>query len=438
MRSCFRSLSYVTAITLVTACGTRTDLLPVGNEGNATCASFDAVAQPAPLDVFLLMDSSGSMEFETEDGFVKWYALRDALSSFFNDPESSGIGVALTFFPQIHPNIPAWCVDENACGDPAACVETRMCFPSGLEYCETDQDCAEMGWPSDTCESVGTCDAQVTELCAPSVGLTCYGGAPCQHLGYCDNRSSCDVADYAVPALPVDALPGAASALVSALNTRSREGGTTTWPAVDGALRAAVTWADTHPSHKVIAVVATDGMPTSCDAALDDDDMALAVEHIAAPASEALARGVQTFVIGVFAPDEQAVASINLDRIADAGGTEAAFVISTGEPVSARFLETLNEIRWSATACEFSLPDAAAPGTSYPRGEVHATAPGNATVDAAYVGNAGCGSDGRGWYYDLDPAQGQTPGRIILCPTTCTEVGADRDDAVEVVVDCPP
>jgi len=434
MRPLLKTIMPGVAIMLATACGTRTELLPF-HDPNASCATFDAVAQPAPLDVFLLMDSSGSMEFETEHGVVKWSAMRDALATFLLDQESEGIGVAMTFFPHIQPHIPDWCIDPNACGDPAACTETRICFPSG-EYCETDQDCAESGLPTDTCEPVGTCDQQVSELCAPSVGMGCASGAPCLHLGYCENRSSCDPADYDHPPIPVGELPSAAASLVGAMDMRTLEGSTTTLPAMQGALSAALAWADANPSHKVIAVIATDGMPTSCDAALDDDDMNLAIEHIAAPASDALTRGVQTFVVGVFAPDEQDIAEENLGRIAQAGGTSTAFVINTGESVGDRFLDALNEIRWSATSCELSLPVAELPSGGFPRGNMRATAPGKATVEAPFAGEHGCDGDGRGWFYDVDTTTGLAPSRIILCPTTCEQVDVDRDEPVEIVVDC--
>jgi len=433
MRPLIRTLLPGAVIILAAACGSRTELLPFHNP-NATCATFDAVAQPAPLDVFLLMDSSGSMMFETEHGVVKWSALRDALATFLLDTESEGIGVGMTFFPHIQPNIPDWCIDPNACGDPAACVETRICYPSG-EYCETDQDCADLGWPTDTCIPVGTCDQQISEFCAPSVGLGCTSGASCQHLGYCDNRSSCDLSDYLEPAIPVSTLPAAAASLVGAMDMRTLEGSTTTLPAIQGTLSAALVWAEANPSHKVIAVIATDGMPTRCDPALDDHDMSLAIEHIASPASDALARGVQTFVVGVFAPDEQDVANANLGRIAEAGGTSTAFVINTSESVGDRFLDALNEIRWSATSCELSLPTLDLPSGGFPRGSMRATA-GKTTVDAPFAGEFGCTDDGRGWAYDIDTTLGLTPSRIILCPTTCDELDVDRDQPVEIVVDC--
>ena len=332
-----RHLMMGATISIAAACGARTGLLPFGGDAPQACASFDAVAEPAALEVFLLLDSSGSMEFKTEDGIAKWFALRDALSAFMTDEASEGIGIAMTFFPYVEPNVPEWCIEEDACGDPAACIDTQMCLPSMTEACETDQDCANAGLPSDSCGPVGTCSELVNELCAPSIGLGCSTATPCMHLGYCDNRYSCDTADYDTPTLPLAELPNAASSIVNAMSIRNLQGSTTTLPAVEGSLLAAITQADQNPDHKVIVVVATDGMPTHCDPALDEGDMTTAIEHISVPATEALGHGVQTFVIGVFAPDEQEVATENLGQIAQAGGTESAFIINTGEAVGSVF-----------------------------------------------------------------------------------------------------
>ena len=58
------------------------------------------------------------------------------------------------------------------------------------------------------------------------------------------------------------------------------------------------------------------------------------------------------------------------------------------------------------------------------------------TTTISYVGSsADCSGDG--WYYDVDPfADGGTPTKIDLCPTTCATVRASVAQSVAVVQGC--
>ena len=70
-----------------------------------TCTVFGASAELLPLDVFMLFDASGSMQEATAGGITKWAAVRRAIRRFFLDEDSEGIGVALTFFPQVQEGV---------------------------------------------------------------------------------------------------------------------------------------------------------------------------------------------------------------------------------------------------------------------------------------------------------------------------------------------
>jgi hypothetical protein len=69
-----------------------------GGVDGSSCATEKHRAEPAPVDVALLVDVSASMAGQW--GLtIKMRGMQDALASFFNDPRSAGLRVAITFFP---------------------------------------------------------------------------------------------------------------------------------------------------------------------------------------------------------------------------------------------------------------------------------------------------------------------------------------------------
>ena len=69
------------------------------------CASESYRAESFPLDMHILFDQSGSMSEQTANGTV-WDAAKGALVAFVQSPASAGIGVGLTYFPQLIPCTP--------------------------------------------------------------------------------------------------------------------------------------------------------------------------------------------------------------------------------------------------------------------------------------------------------------------------------------------
>jgi hypothetical protein len=63
----------------------------------AACAATEFQAEGRKLDLLVLMDGSGSM-LELVNGARKWDLVASALNTFATDPDSTGIGVALTYF----------------------------------------------------------------------------------------------------------------------------------------------------------------------------------------------------------------------------------------------------------------------------------------------------------------------------------------------------
>jgi hypothetical protein len=412
----------------VAACARSGIPLPVTD----ACMPFGAQAELAELHVFILMDASGSMDFTTPAGVPKWLAAREALASFFADPESEGVGASVTFFPVIDQGVPEYCSDHATCGEPGACDFVKWCVPSSSGDCKTDADC-EAG---DSCKQIGFCENAPDQFCLPGEVACGVGQGDCLNLGYCKNRYSCEVDDYATPIVsPGGTLPEVSSKILGALDARRPEGATPTLPALEGAVAQAVAWSAAHPTHKVIVLLATDGLPTACDPALESSDPSIGIAHIAGEAADGAASGVETFVIGVFAPDEQAEAQDNLDEIAAAGGTSSAIVV-TAATVSEELLSALKQVRITAKACEFAIPPTDEE-VDFTRVRVRITPPGGAPRFVERRGSeAECDPATGGFFYDK-PANGKTtPGRIILCAASCALLGSASDRSIEIFTLC--
>ena len=126
----FRTIAAATlliATAAASACGARSSLrVPPPHQGAGgtggvppdapECAVYNSSAALAPLDVFLMVDSSGSMQLPIQGtGGRKWDAVQQAFSLFFYDELSVGIGVALSFFPIVNETIPAVCSEDVDC-----------------------------------------------------------------------------------------------------------------------------------------------------------------------------------------------------------------------------------------------------------------------------------------------------------------------------------
>jgi hypothetical protein len=67
-----------------------------GSVDAGACSSTSAEAHRIPLDIVFLIDRSGSLHVEG-----RWTAMTSALSAFFNEPASAGIGAGLVYFPSL-------------------------------------------------------------------------------------------------------------------------------------------------------------------------------------------------------------------------------------------------------------------------------------------------------------------------------------------------
>ncbi|MBS2027500.1 MAG: VWA domain-containing protein [Deltaproteobacteria bacterium] len=346
-----------------------------GDGGFQACAADSTKAQSLPLDMYIMLDQSGSMSETVAGNTDKWSAVTGALSSFVNQPGLAGISVGIQYF-----------------GLP----------PSGGSSC-----------PSQCNNSANT------QACESGGGL-CYGGY-CIGCGGGGGGDSCIASDYATPEVEIAPLPGVASAITNSLSQHSPSTDTPTSAALLGAVEHAATWHSSHPDHVVIAVLATDGDPTECDTNLSDIDQIAANGFQSNPS-------IRTFVIGV----GSSLSALN--GIASAGGTNAAFIVDTTQNVNQQFLDALNNIRGTALGCQYTLPTPDAGTINISQVNVQYTPGGGGAAETipAVTGASACPASGDAWYYDNPNA----PSQIILCPNTCTTVSADSTGQVDILTGC--
>jgi hypothetical protein len=415
-----------------------TDGRAIGTDalGDAACAVATQTAQTVPLDLYIMMDSSGSMAALTASNQTKWDAVRGALTTFLRDPSSSGLGVGIQYFPLFRAGVPATCETDGNCAGAGPCDILRTCSGgANVTPCTTNGDCRGMG----TCVRLGVCGVS-PGYCAPGgAGFTCSataGDACLAIAGYCAARDLCDPAAYAAPAVEVARLPAAATALVDSLTQHVVDGLTPTAGALAGAIQHAQALARANPTHRLAVLLATDGLPSECTPL--DITGANGIASMAA-AAFAATPAVPTYVIGVFSPEEAADAQTNLDAIAAAGGTGRAFVINTNQNVSQSFVDALNAVRSAGLACQYMLPATMQDGGQIDYFSVNVQfTPGNG--GPVTIGNvkdrASCSATRGGWYYDADPAAGGTPQTISICDTSCSQLKADPVGRVDILLGC--
>jgi hypothetical protein len=207
---------------------------------NTGCAKDTTEAQQVPLDMYIMLDQSGSM-----DG-GSWTSVTSALGKFVQQPGTDGISVGLQYFP-LQP------------GGGPVCPDT----------CNTDADCG----------ACGPCQALMPGFPI----MMCKGSTA---------GDSCVAADYANPEVEIEPLPGVAPKVVDSMSKHKPSGGTPTSAALQGAVDHAKAWAAAHPNHTVIVVFASDGEPQGCDTNLSNINAIAAAAFNSTPS-------IPTFVIGV-------------------------------------------------------------------------------------------------------------------------------------------
>jgi hypothetical protein len=355
-----------------------TDAAVTLQDAGEVCQSSSGPAERAPLDMYLMVEKSLSNHSAVSD---EWDVLARGIGSFVTSNDVEGVGIGVQYFPLPGGSASAECVAR--CGAGCDCLQRCGC-----------------GW----------CD------CA---------GNGCQ----CASRwfASCELADYAKPAVEIAPLPAASSDLVAWLFSQNREEGpATTRPALQGAIEHAHDWATAHAGRNAIVVLIVNGTPSEevCPPNRTADMAQVAAAGVKGSPT------VSTFVI---ASGSDLAAAV--DPIAAAGGSGHAWNIGTDLGKSTRLATVLAQIRDSAMACQYSVPqgDGGSPDYATVGVEVRLGSAASAFRLSRVQDRDACRPGTGGWYYD-DPDR---PSRIVLCDSTCGAVQESPGAMVSTLLGCP-
>lgn len=406
---------------------------------DAGCATQTTSGELIPLDMYVMLDSSGSMLELTGPGPSKWNAVLQALEDFLNDPRTTGLGMGIQFFPLPGRDLPASCRSDADCGGGkyGFCAlqfcSTPIETPDGLAVlpCQVNAQCQIEGLGS--CDTFGECEGDPESLCYPPTGFCdTIPRTACVPIteSQCTDPD-CDVGVYSTPSVAIAPLPGNAQPIADAINLQAPAGRTPTAASLQGALDYATQFASQNPSHRVIVVYVTDGLPTECTPFETADIAAIARSGVTGMPR------IQTFAIGVFAPTaEGAQGRDTVGAIAAAGGTTEAFIVDPGGNVATQFLDALDQIRSGTVGCEFQIPDPPEGDTlDYSRVNVTFESSGGLETLPFVASPDDCSAVDQGWHYDVSPSSG-SPKAIVACPQTCELLKASVGARVEITLGC--
>jgi hypothetical protein len=340
---------------------------------DSACAASRVEVTQTPLDMYIMLDRSGSM---VEPGY-SWSAL-----------PTGGITITggdCNYNPSVSPLNSRWCYSLYALAGYFKSAESNGNRAALQVYPTTGYNCS-----SPTNNSLTT----------PLVGY--------------------------------QTLNGGAQTLINALNAADPLGSNTPTKAALHGL-AGFTAANQTSGRITIAILITDGIPNSC--APDDGPTlgSIAAAHLAAT-------GIRTYVIGMTGLTAEGFNV--LEAIAAAGGAPShtqycssgvnpCHFYNVGQGDSQVFIDVLEAIQKNAIGCTYSLPTTDAGIVDPNQIEVQYTPGGTGTpVDLERV-NSAAACAGNSWYYD-----GSSPPNIVLCPSTCSQVEADPQARVDILVGC--
>jgi hypothetical protein len=229
--------------------------------------------------------------------------------------------------------------------------------------------------------------------------------------------------DCGTPIVPIAPLPGNANPMISGMQSATPNNPIALTPTECG-LRGLVSECTTYTATskiQCVGVLVTDGTPTQCDT--DPNNLAKIL-------SDAAARGIKTFVIGLPGSNLSA-----LDALAAAGGTSKAIDVSGG---ATAFIAGLNAIRGkvsvgTALPCTWKIPPPTNGQVFDPaKVNVSFTPKGGTAQDFGFVAQADCARASNAWYFD-DPNK---PTQVLACPTTCDTLKASSGAEVDVSFGC--
>ena len=342
---------------------------------DAACAESSATATLRPLDLFVVLDRSGSMsETSVADSSLwgqndcnvsaspanasKWCLAVNALGSFFQLQGQGDRRAALQFFPR-------------------------------------------------TLELGG--------------GIASYPSGP-----------ECTGETISTPAVPLSAIPARAADLIAALNVATPAGAfTTTEGAIRGMNAFTSNAANRSATRTLAQLLITDGAPTACPLR-DNPALAALID------TQRTRESVGTYVVGMNGANYTNLEALAAAGGAPAHttlcapGTASCHYYDVQAGSAAAFSAALRDIQLAAVGCTYNLP-APARGVLDPERVRVSQVSGAQTIDYARVQTASaCGAGTAHWHYDNNA----TPTAIRLCPAACTAVRANAAAGIRVLFGC--
>jgi hypothetical protein len=239
----------------------------------------------------------------------------------------------------------------------------------------------------------------------------------------------CTDAPYTNPNVPQTPLPSPAfGAAIAALNRTPNANWRTATPTLavfNGTVASLRNFAAPLPSIAQAVVLVTDGVPQNCTQNANDVDQVAAAVR---------ASGMLTYVVGVANPPglDGGDNLDNLNVIAEAGGTERAFIVQTGDPLQtqADFKAVIDTIRGVSVSCNIEIP-LPPEGANFIPEQVNVNV-GSTGGESTRLSYAPSCERADGWRYD-DPA---APASIVLCNDVCTNVQRDATATLNVEFGC--
>ena len=263
------------------------------------------------------------------------------------------------------------------------------------------------------------------QAAAPRIGLGYFG-----ITGNSNDPTECLASSYATPTIGIGPVATTGPEILDwYTNERALLGGLTPWfPALQGALTYAQNWQIANPNRMTVVVLVTDGYATECDQSVTDTQEMVGEFYagVVGQYNTTGQPGIRTYIIGI------AVDKFNLNDVAQAGGTGAAYIVDSTGAVS-EFVSAMDNITNANISCTLDLP-------TPPQGQVldpnkvqvvyEPFSGPNQEIPFA-TASGGCGTQNGGWYFNNTTP----PTQVILCPCSCANLGAG---SIQVRFGCKP
>jgi len=342
---------------------------------DAACAETSATATLRPLDLFVVLDRSGSMS-ETGGADPNVWGTNDC-----NVSASPA-------------NTSKWCLAVNALGaffQLAGQGDRR----AALQFFPTNLELASGVLPS-------------------------------------ARPAECDGSAVGAPAVTLRAIPASSTEFVSALNGATPNGSyTTTEGAIRGMNAFTANAANRSATRTMAQILITDGAPTACTLT-DNPSLAALID------GQRTRQAVNTYVVGMTGANYtnlEALATAGGAPVHTnlcAPGASSCRYYDVGAGSAAAFSQALRDIQLAAVGCTYNLPTPARGVLDPDRARVSYVSSAT-TLDLPRVTNAAaCPASGNGWYYDNNT----NPSALRLCTSTCNIVRGDASAQIRVLFGC--